>query len=61
METLNLIPGVRYVEPVKVKFKKKDGTEVSIDAKRISTRPVKINFKKHSESINKANNLEDNN
>lgn len=36
----------RTTEPVKIKFKKKDGSEVFIDATKITTKPVMIKFEK---------------
>ena len=40
----------RTTEKVKVKFHKKDGTPVEIDAIRITTKPVKIRFRKKCSS-----------
>lgn len=34
----------RMTKKVKIKFKKKDGGEVEIDAKKITTEPVKVKF-----------------
>ena len=56
-ETLTLVPGKRATEIVKVNFTKKDGTEIFMDATKITTKPIKINFKriKNSSKVNKAN------
>ncbi len=36
--------GKRMTVPVKIKFKMKDGKTITLNAKRITTKPVKIKF-----------------